>query len=188
MKAIHNYLYVTKNNKYAVNDSEKYNFESNSQRYCTSIEREESCQRQRKIQFWKQFTTIFNKTNIQLRLSTTAKNTILKAIHNASPSCRRTNIAVNDSEKYNFESNSQLGVQKTFVEIRCQRQRKIQFWKQFTTPICRTRNSNMLSTTAKNTILKAIHNDKYVAYKSVKAVNDSEKYNFESNSQLIVRI
>ena len=42
-----------------------------------------------------------------LRLSTTAKNTILKAIHNVSYRCMTFSTAVNDSEKYNFESNSQ---------------------------------------------------------------------------------
>ena len=60
-------------------------------------------------------------------LSTTAKNTILKAIHNKSLSTPSIGSAVNDSEKYNFESNSQRASGVATSVSGCQRQRKIQF-------------------------------------------------------------
>ena len=117
------------------------------------------------------------------RLSTTAKNTILKAIHNHGPIHGLRSGAVNDSEKYNFESNSQPRWNFSSFRECCQRQRKIQFWKQFTTWVAFWISSSSLSTTAKNTILKAIHNKLTMSKNKPKAVNDSEKYNFESNSQ-----
>ena len=116
-------------------------------------------------------------------LSTTAKNTILKAIHNSVQSCAWSYPAVNDSEKYNFESNSQQLINIYIMNISCQRQRKIQFWKQFTTTKEGLEMWGLLSTTAKNTILKAIHNETNLRPYPKLAVNDSEKYNFESNSQ-----
>ena len=158
LKAIHNDFIVWVLTGVAVNDSEKYNFESNSQhamdfiefrvgcqrqrkiqfwkQFTTSltfIDNVYGCQRQRKIQFWKQFTTFFPTVKTLSELSTTAKNTILKAIHNTNIKIIKKWFAVNDSEKYNFESNSQRNLITHSSHLSCQRQRKIQFWKQFTT-------------------------------------------------------
>ena len=138
---------------------QRYDFESNSQRFSLSPITAGAVFRTSKIRFWKQFTT-FNGRNYAggrlcfgrqrydfesnsqqhfierfgaKRCVSDVKDTILKAIHNKTNGMQWRCLAV-------FRTS------------------KIRFWKQFTTIFWRLRPKSRCVSDVKDTILKAIHN------------------------------
>ena len=138
-----------------------------------------------KIQFWKQITTQLARGANYKRCITNHKDTILKANHNCkllhllfrkavlpitkiqfwkqiTTTARlstTTTTLYYQSQRYNFESKSQLTVAHYFVEICC-------------------------ITNHKDTILKANHNLAAVLATIMLLYYQSQRYNFESKSQL----
>ena len=90
----------------------RYQFESNSQLKKTSADTSDSCDYHMKIPIWKQFTTLLTHDNLLVQLWLSYEDTNLKAIHNHANHITINPVAVIIIWRYQFESNSQQGVQK----------------------------------------------------------------------------
>ena len=82
LKAIHNLIDFCHLFRIPVFAPKNYNFESNSQLWQCGYSEGLSCFRAEKLQFWKQFTTIYGYDYKLINLFSRRKITILKAIHN----------------------------------------------------------------------------------------------------------
>ena len=111
----------------------KYNFESNSQLQLCFFKKISSWELYAKVQFWKQFTTLFH---LHLR-SGQVGNYMLKYNFESNSQhpviSSRTFSVGNYMLKYNFESNSQHVFIGCYPMIGWELYAKVQFWKQFTT-------------------------------------------------------
>ena len=106
-----------------------------------------------KIQFWKQFTTLYHPSELHPRCYWYVKDTILKAIHN----------------------HMALRVLKLKVVTDMS---KIQFWKQFTTYAIFICFNFCCYWYVKDTILKAIHNSFFLNKNTRSVVTDMSKIQF----------
>ena len=88
--------------------------------------------------------------------------------------------------KYQFESNSQPPGATTARSSCCDSYRKVPIWRQFTTKSKEEKEAEALWFLQESTNLKAIHNDWIRGRSPSGAVIPTGKYQFESNSQLLV--
>ena len=95
---------------------------------------------------------------LRLRCLPYCKGTILKAIHNLNGIYVMVDLVFTVLQRYDFESNSQLHRCRCFFGSRC-------------LPYC------------KGTILKAIHNLRYLLIVTPQVFTVLQRYDFESNSQ-----
>ena len=141
------------------------------------------CAQYVKDTIWKQFTTHQYKEYRTLLLCSIRQRYNLKAIHNLIQFVLFKIIAVLNTSKIQFESNSQPMNHLYKKQKSCAQYVKDTIWKQFTTDGWSRHFGKLLCSIRQRYNLKAIHNFIITFKSSISAVLNTSKIQFESNSQ-----
>ena len=166
-------------------NTSKIQFESNSQPSKGASVGAPGCVQYIKDTIRKQFTTAWAFWYAQAELCSIHQRYNSKAIHNKSKGSDVAGVAVFNTSKIQFESNSQRRHNQLYTSFCCVQYIKDTIRKQFTTGYLTKTNQWLLCSIHQRYNSKAIHNHFSLVARLIAAVFNTSKIQFESNSQLV---